>query len=79
MLKENFRHNLRVLRHEKEWSQEYIAQQLGISTIGYYKIEAGKTIPNLDRLEQLANVLEVEIGTLLGLGDRILPISYNEH
>ena len=68
-LKEIFRNNVHAARRAREWSQEYMAQQLGISHITYQKIESGKTTPNLDRVQQIAEVLEVTIAYLLGIGE----------
>jgi transcriptional regulator with XRE-family HTH domain len=59
--------NIRVLRHQHGWSQEDIANRLGISIPAFSKIETGVTDVNLSRLEQIANIYEVSIVQLLAL------------
>lgn len=43
--------NVRKFREQKQWSQEYMAEQLELSKNGYAKIERGESRPSLDRLE----------------------------
>ena len=44
--------SIRILRHQHGWSQEDIANRLGISIPAFSKIETGVTDVNLSRLEQ---------------------------
>jgi transcriptional regulator with XRE-family HTH domain len=60
--------NIRTLRHQRGWSQEDIATRLGISIPAFSKIETGVTDVNLSRLEQIANIYEISVVQLLGLG-----------
>ncbi len=53
--------NIRVLRHEHNWSQEDIARRLGISIPAFSKIETGITDVNLSRIEQIANIFGVPL------------------
>ncbi len=59
--------NIRTLRHQRGWSQEDVANRLGISIPAFSKIETGVTDINLSRLEQIANIYEVNIVNLLSL------------
>ncbi|WP_224746607.1 helix-turn-helix domain-containing protein [Mucilaginibacter rigui] len=59
--------NIRTLRHERGWSQEDVANRLGISIPAFSKIETGVTDINLSRLEQIANIFEVSVVNLLSL------------
>jgi transcriptional regulator with XRE-family HTH domain len=59
--------NIRTLRHEHGWSQEDVANRLGISIPAFSKIETGVTDINLSRLEQIANIFEVSVVNLLSL------------
>jgi transcriptional regulator with XRE-family HTH domain len=52
---------IRTLRHQHGWSQEDIANRLGISIPAFSKIETGVTDVNLSRLEQIANIYEVSL------------------
>jgi len=60
--------NIRTLRHQRGWSQEDVATRLGISIPAFSKIETGITDVNLSRLEQIANIYEISVVQLLGLG-----------
>jgi transcriptional regulator with XRE-family HTH domain len=59
--------NIRTLRHQRGWSQEDVANKLGISIPAFSKIETGVTDINLSRLEQIANIYEVNVIQLLAL------------
>ena len=59
--------NIRTLRHEHGWSQEDVANRLGISIPAFSKIETGVTDINLSRLEQIASIFEVSVVNLLSL------------
>ena len=56
---------IRILREEKQWSQEEFAAKLGLSVNGYRKIERGETRLNIPRLQQLADVFEIDILELM--------------
>lgn len=59
--------NIRTLRHQHGWSQEDVANRLGISIPAFSKIETGVTDINLSRLEQIANIFDVNVVNLLAL------------
>jgi transcriptional regulator with XRE-family HTH domain len=59
--------NIRTLRHQHGWSQEDVANRLGISIPAFSKIETGVTDINLSRLEQIANVYEINVVYLLAM------------
>ena len=61
---------IRFMRQSKNWSQEEMANKLGMSTNGYANIERGETDIPLSRLEQIAKALEVELLELLSFGER---------
>lgn len=50
---------MRRLREIKGMKQESVAQELGMTTNGYGKIERGESSITLERLEQIARVLEM--------------------
>lgn len=59
--------NIRAFRHQFGWSQEDVANRLGISIPAFSKIETGVTDINLSRLEQIANIFELNVVNLLAL------------
>ncbi|MCO5935395.1 helix-turn-helix domain-containing protein [Mucilaginibacter sp. RB4R14] len=56
---------IRLLRHQKGWSQEEVAKRLSISIPAFSKIETGITDINLSRLEQIAVLFEMTVVQLL--------------
>ena len=57
--------NIKQIRELKSFTQEYMAQKLDISQPAYVKIEQGLTTLKIDRLQQIADILEVDISALL--------------
>ncbi len=58
------REKIKLLRHSRKWSQEYIAEKLGISPNGYGAIERGDSQITLEKLEKIAQLLEVPLSDL---------------
>lgn len=58
--------NIRKIREEKNYTQEYLAAKLKISQNAYSKIELGYTKITLERLFQIAEVLETSPIELIG-------------
>ena len=56
---------IRQLREAKQWSQEQLANKLGLSPNGYAKIERGETRLTLSRLMELAEIFEMDILELI--------------
>lgn len=61
---------IRKLRESKEWSQEQMAEKMSMSLNGYAKIERGETKLHLDKLEQIAQVLDVDFVELITEGEK---------
>jgi transcriptional regulator with XRE-family HTH domain len=59
--------NIRTFRHQHGWSQEDVATRLGISIPAFSKIETGVTDINLSRLEQIANIYEIDVVQILAM------------
>ena len=62
--------NIRKTRESRDFSQEYVAQQLGISQSTYGKIERDASNISVDRLYKIAEVLEADVTTLLDIGKK---------
>lgn len=56
---------IRELREQNNWTQEQMADKLGITRNGYAKIERGESMPNLERLNEIATLFGVEVTELL--------------
>jgi transcriptional regulator with XRE-family HTH domain len=61
---------IRFARELKNLSQEEVASKLGMSTTGYAKIERGQTKANIQKLEKIAEVLEIDLMELLVFGEK---------
>lgn len=57
--------NLRLLRHEKGWSQEEFAERVGIHRTYVSDLERGARNPTIAVVERLAKPLKVRPGSLL--------------
>jgi transcriptional regulator with XRE-family HTH domain len=68
---------IRLLRHQKSWSQEDVAKQLEISIPAFSKIETGITDVNLSRLEQISKLFDMSVVQLLTFNDQEGLESYN--
>jgi transcriptional regulator with XRE-family HTH domain len=53
-------YNIRQIRIIKNFTQEYEADQLGVSTEWYGKIESGKAKLDVNNLEKIAKILDVD-------------------
>ncbi|SHK25044.1 Transcriptional regulator, contains XRE-family HTH domain [Selenomonas ruminantium] len=56
---------LRLLREERKWSQEAVAQKLGISRTAYNKYESGVIQP-VRKIKELAAIFGVSADYILG-------------
>jgi transcriptional regulator with XRE-family HTH domain len=52
--------NIRKIREYRDYTQEYLAMKLGISQNAYSKIELAYTRITLERLIQIAEILDVD-------------------
>lgn len=61
---------IKQIRELKNLTQEYMAQQLGLSTRAYSKIETGETQLTIHRLNEISAILEVQPMEVLGFDDK---------
>ena len=69
--------SIRLLREQKNWSQEEMAERMGMSKNGYAKIERGESNLGVKRLQQIAEILEVPASDLLAEKNVICLINEN--
>ena len=67
MLKEN----ISILRSVNRYSQEEVAEKIGISRQAYAKWEKGETVPDVERCQKLAELYGVTIDSLVNYSDQI--------
>lgn len=70
---------IRTMREIRKWSQEYMAEQLNISTNGYSKIERGETQLTIARLQQIANILDIDPAELIQEHDSGLVLQIGDN
>ncbi|MBE9589602.1 helix-turn-helix transcriptional regulator [Moraxella sp. K127] len=72
---------IRELREQRQWTQEQMAEKLGLTRNGYAKIETGKSMPSLERLDEIAGLFGVKLFELLKLDGQnvVYQIGENYH
>ena len=68
---------IRLLRHQRSWSQEDVSKQLDISIPAFSKIETCITDVNLSRLEQVSALFGLTVVQLLTFTDSEEQEKYN--
>lgn len=75
----NINDKVRMVRELRDWSQEEMAQKLGMSTNGYAKIERGEVRLNIPKLEQIAAVFGMNLLDLMAISDKSIVYLVNEN
>ncbi len=61
-----FNENLRILRKEKEFSQEYLAEKMNVSRQTISKWENGSAMPDMKKVVELVELFGTSMDELLG-------------
>jgi transcriptional regulator with XRE-family HTH domain len=72
-------HKIRRIREIKNYSQEFVAQKLDISPKAYSKLENDETKLSVDRLYQIAEILEVKPEDLMNFDEKMIFYNINNH
>jgi transcriptional regulator with XRE-family HTH domain len=64
MEKLNIGKNIRQIRELKSYTQTFMADHLNMSIGGYSKIETGQTDVSISKVQQIADILETDLGTI---------------
>jgi transcriptional regulator with XRE-family HTH domain len=75
-------HKIRKVRELRNLTQERVAEQLGMTTSGYSRIERGEVRISIERLEQVAHVLGVQPLDLTQFDESVFLTNYgtaNDH
>lgn len=67
---------IKALRMAKNFTQEQVADQIGISRQKYSRIESGVNSITLDILSKVAGVLEVTVGDITRVLDKTPIVAY---
>jgi transcriptional regulator with XRE-family HTH domain len=61
---------IKQIRELKNFTQEYVATELGLTTRAYSKIETGETQLTINRLNEISNILGVQPIEVLGFDEK---------
>lgn len=61
---------IKKLRELKNFTQQYMADQLELSLSGYGKIERNETDISISKLERIANILHTDVNTILSFDEK---------
>ena len=64
-----FNERLRLERKAHKFTQQYVADKLGVTVRAYQQYEQGKYEPNIDRLIILADLFAVSVDFLICHGE----------
>jgi len=72
-MKKLFGKRLKSLQENKEWTQEYLAEKIDISSKYLSSIERGKENPTFDMLIKISTALNVDMWELFDFGHEVNP------
>lgn len=67
---------IKALRSAKNFTQEHVADQIGVSRQKYARIESGVNSITLDILSKVADVLDVTVGDITRVLDETPIVAY---
>jgi len=59
------KNKIRNIRELKNYTQEYMAERLGVTQAGYSKIEKGKTSLSYEKLVEIGRILDVRVEDII--------------
>lgn len=71
--------NIKNIRELRNYTQSYVATELGISVPGYSKIENDKTDLTITRLKSIAKILNTDMETILNFDPRNVFRNYDNN
>lgn len=70
---------IKVMREMNQWTQEDVAEKLGMSITGYAKIERGQTNVSVEKLKQIAQIFNLNVAQLLDDDDKFVICSIGDN
>ncbi|MCZ4224203.1 helix-turn-helix domain-containing protein [Pedobacter rhodius] len=71
--------NIRKIREYRDYTQDYLAAKLKISQNAYSKIELGYSKLTIERLFQIASIIDIDVTHLLTLDHKELIKNLSEN
>lgn len=78
-IRDQLRQNIRDFREDKHFTQADMAEKLGMSVTGYAKLERGESQIRVERLKQIAQILEVNVEELMKSGNQGIVVFNNSN
>jgi len=69
---------IKKIREYRDYTQQFMADSLELSQNAYCKIENGTTKLTIDRLEEIASILDVPVESILSSEKQTFNIEHNE-
>lgn len=69
---------IKRIREYRDYTQQYMADRLDISQNAYSKIENGTTKLTTDRLEQIADILDIPVESILSSEKQTFNLENNQ-
>ena len=73
----SIKNKIKSIRELKNYTQEYMADQLGVTQAGYSKIEKGRTMLSYVKLVEIARILEVSVEDIISFDSQKYFNNYN--
>lgn len=70
--------NIRKLRRDRDFTQEYMAFEMGISQKAYSDIENSKVKINLEILTKISDILEIKPSEVCSISHKCATTDYKE-
>jgi transcriptional regulator with XRE-family HTH domain len=77
-ISEKIGEKIKQVREKQNLTQQSMADELGITSNGYGKIERGDSAINLDKLEKIAEILKVKLEDLMDLEKSVVALTDNK-
>ena len=74
----SIKNKIKSIRELKNYTQEYMADQLGVTQAGYSKIEKGKTILSFVKLVEISKILEVSVEDIISFDSQRYFNNFNK-
>lgn len=79
MKKKSIGDNIRNIRENLGYSQEYMASQLGLSQQAYSRIEKRPEKTSLEKFLEISAILQVSLNSLINENDNFIQNNFNQN
>ncbi|TAF76857.1 MAG: XRE family transcriptional regulator [Bacteroidetes bacterium] len=69
---------IKKVRELRNYAQEYMAEKLVMSQAGYSKIERDEVDVNFNKLQQIADTLNIDVTKLIGFDEKNVFVNHGQ-